>query len=266
MVAPVDDANMALDNIGARFSIQSLTPPYPPPNAVTVARHYQPKIDALHRAAHWNCTRTQNTLTVLKAAQGTPENPGGTTLPIPPQPWAYEYAIPADCLKVRFIFTDPAANNGNLSGQPIFPAGVTATPLWTSSAAAMFVVAVDTDAKGNQQKVILTNCEFAIAVYTARIVDPDLWDPHFLAAASATLGAWLVMPLKANAETLKQQIEIAQGIILQARVSDGNEGVTSTDHDPDWMAVRGFTGYGRWGEARSWYGWDGMGFPGGVFV
>lgn len=264
MVSPVDVANMALDNIGARFSITSLTPPYPPPNAVTVARHYTPKIDALHRAAHWNCTRTQKSLGLLKAAWGTPENPNGTTLPIPPQPWAYEYAYPADCLKVRFLFTNPQANNGNLSGQPIFPAGVTSTPLWSSQDAALFVVAIDTDAAGNQVKVILTNCEFAIGVYTARIVNPDLWDPHFLAAASATLGAWLVGPLANSAEKLKQQIEIATSIILQARISDGNEGVTIIDHVPDWMAVRGYTGYA--GTARNWYGWDGMGFPGGVFV
>lgn len=267
MVSPVDVANMALDNIGARFSITSLTPPYPPPNAIVVARHYQPKIDALHRAAHWNCTRQQAQLVVLKAACGTPENPSGTTLPIPPQPWQYEYAYPSDCLKVRFLFANPRANNGQgVSGQPIFPAGVTETPLWTSSAAAMFVVAIDTDAQGNKRKVILTNCEFAIGVYTGRIVDPDLWDPHFLAAACATLGAWLVGPLKNNADTLKQQIEIATAVILQARVSDGNEGVTSTDHTPDWMAVRGFTGYAGGGDGRAWYGWDGMGFPGGIFV
>jgi hypothetical protein len=266
MVSPVDVANMALDNIGARFSITSLTPPYPPPNAIVVARHYQPKIDALHRAAHWNCTRSQASLTLLKAACGTPENPSGSTLPIPPQPWAYEYAYPADCLKVRFLFTNPRANNANVSGLPIFPAGVTVTPLWTADAAQKFVVAIDTDAEGNQIKVILTDCEFAIGVYTARIVNPDLWDPHFLAAAAATLGAWLVTPLKNNAETLKAQIEIATAIITQARISDGNEGVTSTDHEPDWMAVRGFTGFAAGGSARAWYGWDGMGFPGGVFV
>ncbi len=266
MTSPVDVANMALDNIGARFSIFSLTPPYPPPNAVVVARHYQPKIDMLSRAAHWNCCRVENSLTLLKAANGTPENPNGTTLPIPPQPWAYEYAYPSDCLKVRYIFTNPQANNGNVSAFPIFPAGVTTTPLWTSSAAAMFVVAIDTDANGNQIKVILTNCEFAIAVYTGRVTNPDLWDPHYLAAASATLGAWLVTPLKNSAETLKQQIEIASGIILQARISDGNEGVTSIDHTPDWMAVRGYEGSARWQNGQTWGSWDGMGFPGGIFV
>src|ERR1700719_4577737 len=103
MVSAVDVANMALDNIGARYSITSLDPPQPAPNAVMVARHYQPKIDALHRAAHWNFTRKQAALSLLRAANGTPENPSGTTLPIPPVPWQYEYAYPSDCLLARFL-------------------------------------------------------------------------------------------------------------------------------------------------------------------
>src|SRR5579859_6133342 len=102
MTSPVDVCNMALDNIGARYSITSLSPPQPPPNAVMVARHYQPKIDALHRAAHWNFARAQAALTLLKAAKGTPENPDGTKLPIPPIPWQYEYGYPPDCLAARF--------------------------------------------------------------------------------------------------------------------------------------------------------------------
>jgi len=64
-ISEVDVCNMALDNIGARYSITSLTPPQPAPNAIMVARHYQPKIDALLRAAHWNFARKQATLTLL---------------------------------------------------------------------------------------------------------------------------------------------------------------------------------------------------------
>ncbi len=267
MVADVDVANMALDQIGARFSVTSINPPGPPnnPNAIVVSRHYQPKIDALHRAAHWNCTRRQADLTLLKAAQGTPENPAGTTLPIPPIPYQYEYAYPADCLKARYLLPNPPTS-GSVS-PPLLGAGTVMTPTWYPASGYKFAVGIDTDSNGNQIRVILTDLEFASCVYTARILNPDLWDPHFLAAASATLGAWLVNPLARNAQVLKEQIEIAQGIILQARVSDGNEGVTSVDHIPDWMAVRGFSGmYARFGEPFAFYGWDSMGFPGGVLV
>lgn len=265
MTSPVDVANMALDNIGARFSITSLSPPSPPPNATVVARHYQPKIDALFRTAHWNCARRQTNLTLLKAAAGTPENASGSG-PVPPYPWQYEYALPPDCLKVRFLLAQ-AANSGAASPS-ILGGGVVATPAWTPLFGAKFVVAIDNDlaTPPNQINVILTDLEFAQAVYTARIQNPDLWDPHFLLAATASLGAWLVNPLARNAEVLKEQIAIASSVIQQARISDGNEGVTSVDHYPDWMAVRGATGFGYLNDPSFFQPWDGMAFPGGVFV
>lgn len=266
MVSPVDVANLALDGIGARFSITSIDPPGPPnnPNAVVVARQYQLRIDALHRAAHWNFARKQVALNVLKAAQGTPENPAGTTLPIPPYPWQYEYSYPADCLAARFLIPDPP-----LTGTTnVLAGGTVQTPTWFPPIGFKFVVAVDTDKNGNQIKVILSDLEYAQLVYTARIQNPDLWDPQFVSAAAATLGAWLVNPLARNAQVLKEQIQIATNIITSARISDGNEGVTSVDHLPDWMSVRGWTGInnGTFSDPLAWYGWTAIGFPGGVLV
>lgn len=263
MTAPIDIVNQALDNIGARFSITSLEPPLPPPNAVVCARHYQTKIDALFRAAHWNCARRQADLSVLKAALGTPENPNGTALPIPPIPWQYEYELPADCLKARFLIPNPPQTTG---AQPIFPAGTGFTPIWLPQAGEKYIVMIDTDRQGNQIKVLCTNLEFATLVYTARINNPDLWDPHFQLAATATLGAWLVNPLKRDAAVLKEQIEIASSIVTQARISDGNEGVTDIDHLPDWMRVRGTEGWDRLLQPMGYNGWDPLGFPGGGFV
>ena len=255
--------NIALDNIGARFSITSLAPPLPPPNAIVVARQYQLSIDSLHRAAHWNFARKQVGASLLKAAQGTPENPNGTTLPIPPVPWQYSYAYPPDCLLARFLLCNPPQSG---AGNP-FPAGVQTTPVWPwGNPGYKFIVANDTDANGNQIKCILTDLEFAQIVYTCRVTDVDLWDSKFQEAASATLGAWLVNPLARNAQVLKEQIEIATGIVTSARISDGNEGITSTDRVPDWMAVRGLTGFGLWDNALTSYGWQSMGFPGGFVI
>jgi hypothetical protein len=264
MTSPVDVCNMALDNISARFSITSLSPPLPPPNADLCARHYQPKMDALFRAAHWNCARRQVGLTVLKAAQGTPENPNGTTLPIPPVYWQYEYQLPPDCLKARFILPNPPMAAG--AGFPVLAGGFGFTPPWLPATGEKFVVMVDNDQNGNPIKVLVTNMEFAQLVYTARIDNPDLWDPHFLLAAAATLGAWLANPIKADKALLNQQIQVASSIVTQARISDGNEGVTDIDHLPDWMRVRGDTGWGRILEPQAWYSWDPLGLPGGGFI
>src|SRR5882724_10452051 len=183
-MTPVDIVNTALDNIGARFSVTSLNPPLPPPNAAVCARQYQLRMDALFRAAHWNCARRQTTggLTLLKAAQGTPENPNGTTLPIPPIPWQYEYAYPSDCLAARYLIPNPPTIGS--TSPPILSGGVAQTPIWYPPIGFKFAVAIDNDASGNQIKVILTDLEFAQLVYTARIDNPDLWDPHFQNAAS----------------------------------------------------------------------------------
>ena len=259
----VDISNLALDAIGSRFSITSLSPPLPPPNAIVVARRYQLTVDSLFRTAHWNFARKTAAAQLLKAAQGTPENPNGTTLPIPPFPWQYEYQYPVDCLLARYLLCNPPQSG---SGNP-FPAGVQTTPVWAwGNPGYKFVVANDTDAGGNQIKCILTDLEFAQLVYTCRVTDVDLWDVHFQQAAAASLAAWLVNPLQRNAQVLKEQVEIATGIIQAARVSDGNEGITSTDRQPDWMAVRGLTGYGLWDNALTSYGWQSMGFPGGFVI
>jgi hypothetical protein len=255
--------NIGLDNIGARFSITSLAPPLPAPNAIVVARQYQMRIDSLHRAAHWNFARKTVAGQVLKAAQGTPENPNGTTLPIPPFPWQYEYAYPPDCLLARYLLCNPPQSGAS---NP-FPAGVQTTPVWPwGNPGYKFVVANDTDANGNQIKCILTDLEFAQIVYTCRVTDVDLWDSLFQTAASSYIGSWLVNPLARNAQVLKEQIDITTGVVQAARVSDGNEGITSTDRTPDWLAVRGLTSYGMWDNALTYYGWQSLGFPSGFAI
>ena len=326
-------ANMSLDQIGARFSVVSLDPPLPSPNAAVVARYYQPQVNAVSRAAHWNCLRKQAGLTVLKAAAGTPENPSGDEYEIPPIPYLYEYAYPSDCLAARYLVPNPPEAPGV---DPIFPAGALSTPyVWANPG---YPFAVATDAVTGQQltvgansyevgdtvtqvisssvtasgivsavaattinvalagttefaitagdvgqvtngtlartvtavadlslvqRVILTNLEYAELVYTAQIDDPDLWDSHFLLAVVATLGAWLVNPIARNAQVLKEQVAIATGLVKQARISDGVEGTTTTDHTPDFLAVRGTSVDGANVGPYSWMPWSALGFPGG---
>lgn len=261
----VDLCNIALGQIAARTQITGLNPPSPPNNiaAQAAASLYQLQADAVFRSAHWNSARKQATFTLLRAAVGTPENPAGA-LPAPPIPWRYEYAYPDDCLKVRFVIP-----------QPQLPA--TSTPLMTNvgvnyqpmvRTGLPFVPAIDTDANGNQIKVILTNACRAQGVYTARIANVDLWDSMLQNAVIGALGAWLCSPVSGSDERKKLAIAMASGLIQQARISDGNEGITSTDHIPDWMQVRntgsnwGFNleGGGYLGGWDSWTGADGVSY------
>lgn len=263
MTAPVQLVNLALDAIGARAQVAAPVPTASDGSQAgdVACRQYQIRLDSLSRSAHWQCLRRQVMLTLLKAQQGTPENPSGA-LPQPPQPWLYEYALPRDYLKARYIPAllqngnglTPVATNLNNTPAPFMP-----------NVAVPFEIAIDTDSEDNEIKVLLTNWPQAQLVYTAQIANPDLWDSQFTTAFIATLAAFFVNPLNRNAQLAGEQISIAKSLIESARISDGNEGPSSVDHTPDWIRARGW-GAGAAGPGAGWLPWDSMVFPeGGPF-
>jgi hypothetical protein len=256
MTSQVDICNMALGQIVQNTAITGIDPPSPPGVASrSCAQLYQTQVDATFRAAHWNCARFQAAGTLLAARRGTPQNPSGA-LPEPPQPWLYMYAYPADCLLVRFVF--PLCNTPSVAAPVMTNVGINYLPIIRTSLP--FVPASALDADSNRIKVILTNCPQAQLVYTGRLADPDLWDPALINAAVGVMAAWLVNPVARNAGLLKERVAVATSLIEAGRISDGNEGITSTDIIPDWMAVRN-TGSG-WGDAFG----NGWGVPGGGFM
>lgn len=256
MVSPVDVVNLALGEVGSQGTVSSINPSDGTTEGNVASLFYQPKIDMLHRAANWNFCRRQASLTLLRALTIN----GVFSIDPPPIPWLFEYLVPADCLKVRFIIPTPNTASGVdvplTTNQTVAGAILLSTPV-------KFIVASDNDPDGNPVRVILSNQENAIAVYTGRIDDPDLWDPQFLSAATSTLGAFFVNPLARNAQLMSQQIQAAMTIVSNARVTDGNEGLTSVDHLPDWMQIRG-SGPGLL-DRNIWFsGWDQMAWPNGL--
>lgn len=264
MVSPVEICNLALDQMGAQGTIQGINPPVPP-NAIAAqvaSRIYQQQVDAVFRAAHWNCARFQAPLTLLRAAAGTTSNPNGA-LPIPPIPWLYQYAYPDECLKMRFVIPLPQVAGSSVPimsqvGINYFPEVCTSIP---------FTPAVALDDNGKMIRVLLTNAPIAQGVYTLRIPDPTMWDPSLRNAVIATLAAWFVNPLSMKKDLLGERVGMAVSLIKEARISDGNEGITSMDHYPDWIDVRNYGGnYLGWNVPQLGYmaAWDGIGMPDGV--
>lgn len=260
-MVPVEVVNIALGRIGARASVQSINPSDGSTEANIASGLYAPTIQMLLRSAHWNCARRQVFGTQLKSLYVN----GSLSSNPPPQPFFYEYALPSDCLKVRFV-PNVCVPNGALS-----------TPLFSSPAIGAvpqgwggfvpFVVGLDTDAQGNLVKVILTNQPQAQFIYTADISqNPDLWDSQFLDGAIATLGAYLVNPLARNADLMREMVQMATSSISSARATDGNEALPSQDHLPDFIAIR-FAG-GGWGAGtaagNNMSNWDECSFPGGL--
>jgi hypothetical protein len=261
MTTKIDIANRSLLSVGARTQITDFPPGDSSVEASAIAVLWQPTFEALGRAARWNALRKQDTLSLLAAAKGTPENEYGLTLPLPPQPWLYSYAYPTDCLSMQYIVPTFPDTSGS-SPPPTTINNSAGTWLPGAGGQIKYVVSTSKDAQGNSNIVILCNQRLAQAVYTCNQSNPQLWDSMFQAAMVASLAAFLVPALTLSFPLMQMSIASAEKMIIQARTADGNEGVTTMDHLPDWMRARtGGTGFGLGYGGYSWEGYQDMAWP-----
>lgn len=262
MTTKLEISNRALLAVGARAQVSSIAPSDGSVEADAITTLFQPTFEQLARSASWNCLTREKTLTLLQAAQGTPENPDGTSYPIPPTPWLYAYAYPSDCLAMRYIVpslpmnaagTSPATTINNSAGT------------WLPTGGQIpFSVIIEYTSNNSPYTVILTNQDQAQAVYIVNEPNPAVWDSLFQTAMVASLGAFLVPALSLDMGLMQLQIKTAEAAIAQARAADGNEGVTSMDHTPDWFVARaGAQGFGLGYGFSLWGGYVSMSWPGG---
>lgn len=261
MASQIDICNRALLSIGARAQVSSISPSDGSTEANACAILFAPTFEALARAAYWNCLRQQAALSVLAAATGTPENPGGTTLPQPPTPWLYSYADPSDSLNLRFIV--PSLPSTGTGGAPLTTLNNAAGIAMPNGGQIPFAVAYATDSGGNPIRVVLTNQEQAQAVYTVNQPNPVIWDSLFQEAMVASLAAYLVPALTGNVQLMQLQVARAQALIARARAADGDEGVTVMDHLPDWMRARNGGVLEYWSQVWTQTGYIDMAWPAG---
>ena len=250
-------ANRSLLGIGARSTISSLTENSTEAQAVSV--FFSPVFTALARTARWSCLRREGSLTLLGAAAGTNENPLGTTLPIPPLPYIYMYAVPSDSLFVRGILPNVPSTG---SSTPITPASYLSPINLSNGGQIPFKVSFSTDTNGNPIEVILTNVGQAVGVWTTDDENPVAWDSLFEAAFVASLSAYLVPALSLNLPLMSACVKMAEAAIVAARTADGNETPASQDRQASWISARmagtliNNSGYnGQWsGEEMCWPG------------
>jgi hypothetical protein len=227
--------NLALQELGARSTITSLDENST--ESIALNNQYDQALDSTLTGIRWNFARAQAPLTLIADA---------TQNQTVPTPWLYEYAYPSDCVQARYIM--PVFYNvpGNTSG------GAT-TPTFTGPPIP-WLVSSDFDNNQNRITVILTNQPQAILVYTARVSNPNNFSADFVSAFSKVLASRICLQLTGD-KTLKQVlIKDANQALIEAQVSNGNEGLTIIDSIPDWMRVRGYAsdfaypnGGGFWG-------------------
>lgn len=260
--APDDIVNRALDYLG----IEDIAEMSEGTQAARAAiRHYGPSVRDLLRAAPWTFARKARALDLMYDAGAllTPEEAAGLAGHQVPPPWRYEYQYPQDCVRVRYL---PAAVPGPPDMTPPPMTGLPYDVPVPGQRAAPFVV-------GNDQEitVILTDVRGAWLVYTAAIFNPQLWDALFMSALVPLLAGRLAMALvpdKKLALQLRAQASGEAAIALNnARVADGNEGMTSQDHLPDFMRIRGVGGHSVYGgllPTGALSAWDPLSLPDGI--
>ena len=233
--------NLALLSIGSRTQISALSDGSVPANACTTL--YAFVYESLARTARWGCLKKQSTLSMIQAAQGTPENLTGSSLPLPQQPWSYGYVYPSDCLFMRAVLCPTGTFAG--STVPQLSVSNAVAPRLPGQYQIPYETGYSQDSYGNPLEVILTNQENAVGNYTVNQPNPSSWDSLFTSAYVASLAAYLVPALSLKTDLMQAQIAIADRLILKAQAIDGNENPTTQDHTPDWIRARqGSTGYG----------------------
>jgi hypothetical protein len=290
---PTDICQQAIDSAGIEYLLGDLEDGSRP--AQVCLRAYRECLKQLLRGANWAFARKTIQLQLLADATGNTPNVG-TIVPVP---WVYEYALPPDCVKVRFIpWNQPQQNPGIPPGNitPPNPGSPIVTGLGNPQVGtgfvrpARFVIATDAnylpanpgyDTPGMSpegQTVILTNVQNAFLVYTALMDYPSVWDPLFRSALVAYISSEIALPLsqdkKFGIAIRQQQIVLAKSKIEQARIRDGNEGFYSSNLAVDWMRARWTGGAGGWGNnwgdgggpAVPWggWGWDSVSFGDGT--
>lgn len=158
MASEVDICNMALADLGDRATVSGISPQDGSVQAMHCARFYPMARDALlAMPVAWTFATKRVALQAVEIS----DMPDG---------WAFAYTLPNGCIRPQRVLA--AGSTKDSDGED-------------------FV----TEATGAGSKVIYTNVEDAILVYTAAVTDPTKFGPLFTTALAKYLSAKLAGPI-----------------------------------------------------------------------
>lgn len=130
----------------------------------------------------------------------------------PPGNWAYRYAYPNDCIYAREILQTDTA------GDPI-----------------KFEVALG---DAYNARVILTDEEDAVLIYTYKVTNTTIFDPLFTNALAWKIASEICMPLTRDQDRMKAAYQMYQGAIAEAQVFNTNESHEDILREAEWVTGR----------------------------
>ena len=200
MASEVEIARLALQHLGDRYDITSLDEASPEAEQVNLV--YAEVRDMMLREHPWKFARKYST-----PAQHTGTVPGN---------WSYMFQYPSDCVRMVRL---------------VNPLGDGATPL-------RFEVARYVSG-GTDIRVVLCDEDEPTFEYTARITDPNEYDPHFITAFSYRLAQYIAVPITGDQQQMGAMKQLADLELGKAQASDANEGFEAPNPaEAGWINAR----------------------------
>lgn len=191
--------NLALSAAGARGSVSA--PTEASREAEICRLWFEPVVRQILRAAPWPSARAVGRLALLS------ERTSATWELGKPNPeYRFAYALPAQCLRPRYL------------------AGY-----------ARFEVAL----LSSGEQALMTNQEDALLYYTFDQQSIPLWDASLYFAIAHALGAYIALPLNGKTQQARSAQGMANSMIMQAQEAAANESYEPLESDPSWMQARG---------------------------
>jgi hypothetical protein len=191
----VDVVQMAVANLGQTEIVTSLAPPVTKAERLA-ALFYEPTLLALLSKHDWRWARRRATLNavpnLLRAG------------------WAFVYELPVDC--ARPVAIDLGFRGG--------PSPLAYDPRYPTLPGARWSIEMNDAGNG---RVLCCDVPNAVLVYTAKVLDPTLWDPMFLEAFSWALAARIAMPLTGKMDLASGAVQMSLTFIDSAIAADANE-------------------------------------------
>lgn len=203
MASKSDICNLALSNIGISQWIANVDSDRSN-EAIICNRWFDITVEFALRDYDWNFARRRVALALLTNA--------------PPSGWDYTYAYPTDCLTVRRI---------QQSGMRKV----------TIASRVEFEVAGETG-EDFDTRVIYANEREAVLVYTKKILDPSLFDPHFVLALAYMLAANIASPLAVKPAYVDQMRQAYLGMISNAAARNFEEAEEGPEPPSETEAAR----------------------------
>lgn len=193
MPSAVQICNLALAALGHKAFIQDLSEQSS--EAIYANLFYDQARRETLRAHPWNFAKKRTSLALLSSTSGK---------------WLYQYALPSDCLKARYIET-------------------------TSSSKIEFEVCLKDD---GTSRVINTNEVYATLAYTADVELTALFDPTFVSALSLKIASYLAQSITGSSTKSQEMLTRYVNAMRLAQTVDASEGETDTTDAPDWLVAR----------------------------